>query len=494
MLALIITGIIVLITVITVQIGKVSELGAQLRGVAEVERRSNERTAIWMVIFMVVFLVFCIVSAWYYKNYMLGYGPHDSASAHGGKLDHMFNVTLLFTGIVFVVTQIFLFWYPYKYRDRKGVVSKFFTHNNRLEAIWTFLPSIVMVYLVVEGLIVWLEVMPDVDENEDYIEIEATGSQFLWEIRYPGPDDKLGTKNFKLIDPATNPLGQDWTDEKNIDDFHAIDIVLPVDKKVRVRITAKDVLHNFYLPHFRVKMDAIPGLPTYFIFTPTRTTEDYRQGLKEYAEYHVPFFEDEPDGPQKWEMFDYELACAELCGKGHYSMRRLVKIVSEEEYEDWLGQQNSFYLTNSDPFKGRLLPIEAKRRATELLSEVQSALKAEDYENTIRLTNVFFETGSALLKDDSKYELDNIVEILGMFANMNIQISGHTDNTGDALTNQILSEERAKNVVKYLADNGISSARLTGIGMGPNRPADTNDTAEGRQNNRRIEMRILSNS
>lgn len=499
MLALIITGIIVLITVITVQIGKVSELGAKLRGEAEIERRSNERTAVWMVIFIVAFMVLGIGSAWYYKNYMMGYGPHDAASAHGGKLDHMFNVTLFFTGIVFVITQILTFWFPYKYRDRKGTVAKFFTHDNRLEAAWTFLPSIVMVYLVVQGLIVWLEVMPDIDENEDYIEIEATGSQFLWEIRYPGPDNKLGTKDFRLINPATNPLGQDWRDEKNIDDFHAIDIVLPVDRKVRVRITAKDVLHNFYLPHFRVKMDAIPGLPTYFIFTPTKTTEEYRQGLKEYSEYHVPFFEDEPDGPQRWEMFDYELACAELCGKGHYSMRKVVKIVSVEEYQNWLEQQNSFYLTNirntdNDPFKGRLLPIEARQRASELLSEVQSALKAEDYQNSIRLSNIFFETGSALLKDDSKYELDNIVEILGMFSNINIEISGHTDNTGDARTNQILSEERANNVVKYLTDKGVTSTRLTGIGMGPNQAADTNDTTEGRQNNRRIEMRITSNT
>ena len=72
-------------------------------------------------------------------------------------------------------------------------------------------------------------------------------------------------------------------------------------------------------------MDAIPGLPTYFIFTPTKTTEEYRETLKEYKEYQVPFDDLEPDGPQRWELFDYELACAELCGKGHYSMRRVLK-------------------------------------------------------------------------------------------------------------------------------------------------------------------------
>ena len=106
----------------------------------------------------------------------------------------------------------------------------------------------------------------------------------------------------------------------------------------------------------------------------------------------------------------------------------------------------------------------------------------------------FFETGSALLKDDSKYELDNIVEILGNNPTVNIEISGHTDNTGDRATNQILSDERSKIVTKYLSDNGVNANRLVAVGMGSNRPSETNETPEGRQNNRRIEMRILPNS
>ena len=498
MIGFIIIGILVLIGIIAVQIGKVTDLAAQIRGEEEIARRSNDRSAIWMVIFMVVFLVLCVASAWYYKDSMLGYGPHTSASAHGGILDSLFNATLFYTGIVFVITHVLTFWYAYKYRAKPGRKAIFFSHSNKLEMIWTAAPAIVMTILVVQGLVAWNEIMPDVDPDEEYIEIEATGYQFAWDIRYPGADGKLGTKNYKLIDQATNPVGQDWTDEKNIDDFHAIDIVLPVDQKVRVRITAKDVLHSFYLPHFRVKMDAIPGLPTYFIFTPTRTTEDYRQGLKDYPEYQVPFDEDDPTGPQRWEMFDYELACAELCGKGHYSMRRVVKIVSEEEYHKWLSEQSSFYLTNirnseSDPFKGQLLPIESKMRASELKSEVETAISNEDYTGTIRLNHLFFETGSALLKDDSEFELNNISDILSQHQGVNIEILGHTDSTGDTQSNQILSQERANNVMRYLQNKGVSLDRLNAIGLGQTRPADTNDTAEGRQNNRRIEMRIVSN-
>ncbi|MFN9680128.1 MAG: flagellar motor protein MotB, partial [Bacteroidota bacterium] len=104
-------------------------------------------------------------------------------------------------------------------------------------------------------------------------------------MRYPGADGLIGEKNYKLIS-SENPLGQNWKDEKNLDDFLATELVLPVGQKVRVRITAQDVLHNFYLPHFRVKMDAIPGMPTYFVFTPSKTTEEYRQELKKYAEYN----------------------------------------------------------------------------------------------------------------------------------------------------------------------------------------------------------------
>jgi cytochrome c oxidase subunit 2 len=127
-----------------------------------------------------------------------------------------------------------------------------------------------------------------------------------------------------------------------------------------VRITARDVLHNFYLPHFRVKMDAVPGMPTYFVFTPEVTTEQYRENLKEYEEYQVPADLEDPEGPQKWEVFNYELACAELCGKGHFSMKRIVKIVERDVYDEWLKEQQPYYMTSirntdADPFKGQKL-------------------------------------------------------------------------------------------------------------------------------------------
>ncbi len=498
MLGLVIILIFILLAVITVQLSRVSELASKIRGEAEVARQKNDRTAFWLVVFMVGFLIFCVVSAWYYKDVMLGYGPHESASAHGGDLDSLFNITLFFTGIVFIITHIALFWFSWKYREQEGRKATFFVHSTQLEIIWTVIPIIVMTYLVVKGLFIWNATMADMKPGEDHLEIEATGYQFAWDLRYPGADNMLGTRDYRLINLADNPLGQDWTDEKNIDDFLPTEIVLPVNKKVRVRITAKDVLHNFYLPHFRVKMDAVPGLPTYFAFTPTKTTQQYRESLREYPEWQTPADESDPDGPQRWEAFDYELACAELCGKGHYSMRRVVRIVEEDEYNEWLSQQTSYYLSNvrntdADPFKGGLLGAEIANRKVELLTDFESALNSDDASNAkVNLKHVFFKTGSAELEDLSKHELTNLSKIMSKYKDVVVELGGHTDNVGDASSNQLLSESRAKSVKSYLVNKGVNVDRLQARGYGQNSPISDNGTAEGRQENRRTELTIIS--
>lgn len=373
MTGLIILLCVVLLVVVTIQVSKISELASKIRGGEDHDIKENNRSAKGLVLFMVVFLVACAGSAMYYKNYMLGYGPHQSASAHGSSIDNIFNTTLWVTAIVFFITQFALFWFSYKGREEKGKKALYMPHDNKLEVIWTIAPAFVMTFLVIGGLIAWNDIMADIGEGEDYLEIEATGYQFGWEIRYPGADGLLGTKDFRLINVANNPLGQDWEDVKNLDDFKADEIVLPVGQKVRVRITSKDVLHNFYLPHFRVKMDAVPGMPTYFVFTPTMTTEEYRESLSGYDEYQFPADPLEPDGPRYWESFNYELACAELCGSGHYAMRRLVKIVTPDEYKSWVATQNSYFLANvrntdSDPYKGKPLPVDIE------IDEVQEVI------------------------------------------------------------------------------------------------------------------------
>lgn len=497
-------GIFLLLTIVVVQIGKLTELTAKIRGEEAVERSSNTTQGIALVVFMVVFLVGTVASAWYYKNSMLGYGPLTSASAHGFELDYIFNVTLFFTGIVFVITHIALFWYSYKYRNIGGRKALFFAHDTKLEMIWTVIPAVVMTYLVSQGLIAWNAIFPTLTEEDKYIEIEATGYQFAWDIRYGGADGKLGNKDFRLINPASNSLGIDWRDEASVDDIvlgGSDKILLPKDSTIKVRITAKDVLHNFYLPHFRVKMDAVPGLPTSFIFTPVKTTQEFREQLRAYPEWQVPADPADPQGKQKWETFEYELACAELCGKGHYSMRRIVEVVSREEFDTWLAGQKSFYAANirgteSDPWDGKkLFDFEIKERRSELKSDISNYISdtTGTAAATIQLKHIFYNTGSDALNSDlSVHELKHLVELMAKYPSMKVELGGHTDNVGDATSNLDLSNRRALKVKENLISNGVNESRLTSKGYGQDSPIESNDSPEGRRKNRRTELRIIS--
>jgi len=459
--------ILALLVIVVVQIGKVTELAGAIRGEEDAQRESDYWNSRLGMVFMVVFLAATILSAFYYKNWMLGFGPHEAASEHGSSVDMMFAITLFFTGIVFVITHIALFWFAYKYRYNPNRKAIFNAHDNRLEIIWTIVPAIVMTILVVYGLDAWNTVMADVGPDEDYIEIEATGMQFAWMIRYPGEDGELGARDYRRI-TGSNPLGQIWTDDANLDDFQPTDIVLPVDKKVRVRITARDVLHNFYLPHFRVKMDAVPGMPTYFVFTPTKTTEEYREELKKYSEYRVPADPEDPNGPEKWEVFDYELACAELCGNGHFSMRKVVRIVTDEEYEAWLDEQSSYYMgsirnTDDDPFAGQLLSSEIEMAVqgfmdsygflasmdSESLTEIDDEMLTESIN-----VDAFFTPEDDQLSDKNALSiLDSIISNLSDVDAMNVSLDSETEN-------QQLYYNRIESVKNYLVSGGISINRI----------------------------------
>ena len=494
MTTLIVLVCIALLLLIIVQLSKVRELAKRLRGDVDAEYRSADTTGRGLLLFMVVFLIMTTVSAYLYRNYMLGYGPHEAASIHGGEIDTIMNWTLLVTYSGFFVTHIVLFWYAYKYRQKKGRKAEFISHNNTIEVIWTAIPAIIMTFLVVGGLDAWNEIMADVGADEEFLEIEATGYQFAWQMRYPGPDGLLGRKDFRLIS-GTNPLGQDWTDPKNHDDILVNDVTLPKDQKVRVRITAKDVLHDFYLPQFRVKMDAVPGLPTYFVFTPIKTTKEYQRDLAQYPEYQIP----DPEDPDKmlWETRNYELACAELCGIGHWSMKRNVFILEQDEYDQWAAEQTSYYMANirgteNDPLKDELLPSEIAERRLAFNNQADDALETpENDDNTLILEYVTFETGSAQLTPLSRYQLDDAVTYLKREADVSAALLGHTDNQGGVALNQELSRERALTVRNYLIENGIDESRLLAEGFGQQRPIADNSTEEGRQQNRRTELYIV---
>ncbi|MEM1359879.1 MAG: OmpA family protein, partial [Bacteroidota bacterium] len=184
------------------------------------------------------------------------------------------------------------------------------------------------------------------------------------------------------------------------------------------------------------------------------------------------------------------------CGIGHWSMKRKVTIVEEDEYEEWLAQQQSYYLSNirwtdEDPHQDKLFPQEIAARRAEFNTEANTALETEDdTDNTLILKYVTFETGSARLTELSRYQLDDAIAFLKRNGDVSSILKGHTDNTGDPEKNLTLSDARAASVRDYLVAGGIAPERLESVGFGQDAPIETNATEEGRQANRRTELYI----
>jgi cytochrome c oxidase subunit 2 len=254
----------------------------------------------------------------------------ESASEHGVKIDFMFWVTSAITLFVFFITQVLLFGFAFKYRGSEKRKGYYYPHNNTIEKLWTVIPAIVLTILVVFGFFTWRTVT-NVDNKKGDINIDVTGHQFAWEIRYPGRDGKLGSVNYQLY-TANNVLGVNFKDRNSFDDQKADTLVLPVNRTIRINIHAQDVIHSFYMPHFRVQMNAVPGLPTFFKFKPTITTSEMRNRL---------------DDPK----FEYLLYCNKICGGGHYNMQKVVRVVTEAEYQDWIARQKPYL---SDQLKKEL--------------------------------------------------------------------------------------------------------------------------------------------
>jgi cytochrome c oxidase subunit 2 len=283
----------------------------------------------WNKVNAVLFALFLVVGLygvyWEYTVHGNMILP-EAASEHGKKIDSMFNITLIITTIVFIATHILLFTFSYIYRHKGDRKAYYYPHNNTIERIWTIAPALVLTVLVLMGFLTWRSIFYKVeDPNNKPLSIEVTGSQFAWAIRYAGQDGVVGRKNYKLI-TATNGLGMDLKDKNNFDDQMADEIVIPVNKPVRFTLTSKDVLHSFYLPHFRVQLNTVPGMSSYFEFTPTITTAEMQAKTNDPA-------------------FKYVLLCAKICGQGHFNMQKSVRVVSEEEYNEWIKKQ-PLYVTN----------------------------------------------------------------------------------------------------------------------------------------------------
>ena len=296
----------------------------------------------WNNINGVLFAIFLVVGLygvyWEYTVHGNMILP-EAASEHGKRIDEMFNITLIITTIVFIVTHIILFFFTYYYKSKGNRKAYFYPHNNALERLWTIIPALVLTVLVLMGFLTWRSIFnKEADPNNKPLSIEVTSSQFQWDLRYPGADGVVGLKNYKKI-TSINALGIDFNDKNSLDDQVADEIVIPVNKPVRFILTSKDVLHSFYMPHFRVQLNTVPGMTSYFEFTPTITSDEMKVKTND------------PN-------FKYILLCAKICGSNHYNMQKTVRVVSQEEYDAWVVKQ-ALYLTN-DLRKAFKLPVIAE--------------------------------------------------------------------------------------------------------------------------------------
>ena len=235
--------------------------------------------------------------------YFLPYGVPELASDRG-YLDTLYHVILGITGVAYVLFQLALGYVIYRYRgDRPGATSSHWHESHRLELSWTLGTAVILIPIVFTGLAYWDRVKAPAPE--DAVTVMAVGAQFQWDFQYPGADGEFGR-----FDPALyaidNQVGLDEGDPAAADDWVLTNqLVLPLGRPARIVLRSKDVQHAFFLPNFRVKQDLLPGMTTEVWFTPTRAGS-------------------------------YEVACAELCGLGHYRMRAFLEVMEENDYQAWL--------------------------------------------------------------------------------------------------------------------------------------------------------------
>ena len=275
----------------------------------------------------------------------------NSASEHGQKVDNLMIISFVLIFFVQTVTQFLLYYFAFKYKGEKGKKAVFYADNDKLEFVWTIIPTIVLAGLIIYGLFTWSDIM-FIDEDEDTIVIELYAQQFNWKARYSGEDNVLGKANVRLINlDNANILGVDESDPYAQDDIITTELHLPVGRPVLFKMRSQDVLHSAYMPHFRAQMNCVPGMITQFGFTPTVTTTNMRltpQMIDKVANINrirtkksKALIAKGEEALERYE-FDYLLLCNKICGRSHYNMQMKIIVESQEDYDAWISEQKLF--------------------------------------------------------------------------------------------------------------------------------------------------------
>lgn len=225
-----------------------------------------------------------------------------AVTREGARIQHLFDIILAIILVAFVLVHLLLGYFIIRHRRRGREQALYFPHHTGLEVTYTVIPAVVMVALSVAGMVLWSRI--HAPASEEAFVVEVRGEQFGWSARYPGPDGKLGRVDNRIL----RPFNVDPDDPAGRDDVISPEIYLVANRPNRVLLRTRDVQHSFWVPAFRLKKDLLPGATTELVLTPTRTGE-------------------------------FDLACAELCGVGHYTMAGKVRVVSQEEFNRWIQQQ-----------------------------------------------------------------------------------------------------------------------------------------------------------
>jgi cytochrome c oxidase subunit II len=230
-------------------------------------------------------------------------------STFAPEIDWLFTAILIITGITLVGVELGLIWFIFAYRERPGRKA-FYTHGNtKAEIVWTTIPAVTMVLLGLMSNGLWVKIKGRNSVPANAYPVGVYAKQFEWWFTYPGPDGKLGRVAPVLVSKTTNPTGLDPDDSASHDDLVVRNqLHVPVGRPVVVYLTAEDVIHSFYVPQFRVRQDAVPGMQ-----------------IKVWFEATVPG--------------TYELGCSQLCGLGHYKMRAQVTVHTQADFDAWMQQR-----------------------------------------------------------------------------------------------------------------------------------------------------------
>jgi cytochrome c oxidase subunit 2 len=260
---------------------------------------------------MVVIWLITLISTYFFvaKTWWLPVG----AAASAEFIDGQFALTFVLMGIIFLAAQLGLGYIVWKYREQPKAPPAHYSHGHTtLEVVWTLLTAILFIGLNLMGSKVWASQRFDA-AAPGAVQVEVTGMQFAWYFRYPGPDGTYAPTSVKLMDPSAGgeaAVGLNTSSPDAKDDIVTGTMYLPVNREVDLSLRSVDVIHSFFVPSLRFKQDAVPGLNIHMHLTPTAIGE-------------------------------YEIACAELCGLGHYKMHGVVHVVSQEDFDKWLAAREA---------------------------------------------------------------------------------------------------------------------------------------------------------